>query len=47
VKSEETARRLLAVAETSAKGYVHSGLLTAVEAEELLAGIKRAKRRLR
>ena len=47
VKSEETARRLLAVAERSAKGYVQSGLLTAVEADELLAGINRAQRRLR
>ena len=47
VKSEETARRLLAVAERSARGYVQSGLLTAVEAEELLAGISRAQRRLR
>ena len=47
VKSEETARRLLAVAERSAKGYVQSGLLTAVEAAELLRGISRAQRRLR
>ena len=47
VKSEETARRLLAVAERSAKGYVQSGLLTAVEAAELLSGISRAQRRLR
>jgi hypothetical protein len=45
VKSEETARRLLAVAERSARGYVQSGLLTAVEAEELLSGITRAQRR--
>ena len=44
VKSEETARRLLAVAERSAKGYVQSGLLTAAEAAELLSGISRAQR---
>ena len=47
VKSEETARRLLAVAERSAKGYVQSGLLTEMEAAELLSGIAVAQRRLR
>ena len=47
MKSEETARRLLAVAERSAKGYVQSGLLTEMEAAELLSGIAVAQRRLR
>ena len=47
VKSEETARRLLATAERSARGYVQSGLLTEAEAAELLAGVARAQRRLR
>ena len=47
VKSEETARRLLAVAERSARGYVQSGLLTELEADELLSRIAVAQRRLR
>ena len=47
VKSEETARRLLATAERSARGYVQSGLLTEAEAAELLALVSRAQRRLR
>ena len=47
VKSEETARRLLATAERSARGYVQSGLLTEAEAAELLAGVSQAQRRLR
>ena len=47
VKSEETARRLLATAERSARGYVQSGLLTEAEAAELLSLVTRAQRRLR
>ena len=47
VKSEETARRLLATAERSARGYVQSGLLTEAEAAELLSLVSRAQRRLR
>ena len=47
VKSEETARRLLATAERSARGYVQSGLLTEAEAAELRALVSRAQRRLR